>query len=73
MDLSLTSAMPSVICMISLTPQYSQLVMAVRKAKTETPGSVSKARAKSAMVGTETALQTKMASSDPSYEALTQR
>ena len=36
--------------------QYSQLVMAVRKAEMETPGSsVSKARAKSAMVGTDTA------------------
>ena len=54
--------------------QYSQLVMAVRKAETETPGSsVSKARAKSAMVETDTALQVKMASSDPSYEALTQQ
>ena len=54
--------------------QYSQLVMVMRKPETETPGSsVSKARAKSAMVGTDTALQAKMASSDQSYEALTQQ
>ena len=40
--------------------QYSQLVMAARKAETETPGSnVSKARAKSAVVGTD--LQVKVA------------
>ena len=52
--------------------QYSQLVMAARKAETETPGSnVSKARAKSTTVGTD--LQVKMASSDPPYEALTQQ
>ena len=45
--------------------QYSQLVMAVRKAETETPGSsVSEARAKSAVVGTASALQAKVASSD---------
>ena len=54
--------------------QYSQLVMAVRKAETETPGSsVSEARAKSTVVGTDAALQVKVASSDPSYEALTQQ
>ena len=54
--------------------QYSQLVMAARKAETETPGrSVSKARAKSTLMGTDTALQVKVASSDPSYEALTQQ
>ena len=54
--------------------QYSQLVMDARKADMETPGSsVSKARAKSAMVGTDTASQVKVASSDPSYEALTQQ
>ena len=53
--------------------QYSQLVMAVRKAETETPASsMSKARAKSAVVGIDTASQAKLASSDPSYEALTQ-
>ena len=52
--------------------QYSQLVMAARKAKTETPGSkVPKARAKSAVVGTES--QSKAASSDPPYEAITQQ
>ena len=44
--------------------QYSQLVMAARKAKTETPGSsVSEVRAKSAVVGTVS--HTKVASSDP--------
>ena len=54
--------------------QYSQLVMASRKAETEIPGSsVSKARAKSAMVETDTASQVKVASSDLSYEALTQQ
>ena len=53
---------------------YSQLVMAARKAETETPGSsMSKPRAKSAVVVIDTALQTKVASSDPSYEALTQQ
>ena len=51
--------------------QYSQLVMALRKAETETPGSsVSEARAKSAVVGTDTTLQVKGASSEPSYEVL---
>ena len=54
--------------------QYSWLVMAVRKAETETPrSSVSEARTKSAVVGTDTALQVKVASSEPSYEALTQQ
>ena len=54
--------------------QYSQLVMAVRNAEKETPGSsVSKARAKYAMVGTDTASQVRVASSDLSYEALTQQ
>ena len=54
--------------------QYSQLVMAARKAETETPGnSVSEARAKSAVVGTASASQVKVASSDPPYEALTQQ
>ena len=52
--------------------QYSQLVMAARKAETETPGSnVSEARSKSAMVGT--ASQAKVASSDPPYKALIQQ
>ena len=52
--------------------QYSQLVMAARKAKTKTPGSnVSEARAKSAAVGTDSKF--KGASSDPSYEAITQQ
>ena len=46
--------------------------MAARKAETETPnGSVSEARAKSAVVGTNS--QAKVASSDPPYEALTQQ
>ena len=52
--------------------QYSQLVMAARKAKTETLGSgVSEASAKSAVVGTYS--QSKMVNSDPSYEAITQQ
>ena len=52
--------------------QYSQLVMAARKAKDETPCSnVPKARAKSAVVATES--QAKAASSDPPYEAITQQ
>ena len=54
--------------------QYSQLVMAVKKAETETPGSsVSEARAKTAVMGTASALQVKVATSDPPYEALTQQ
>ena len=54
--------------------QYSQLVMAARKAETETPrSSVSEARAKSTVVGTASALQAKVASSDPPYEALNQQ
>ena len=52
--------------------QYGQLVMAARKVETETPGSnVSGARAKSAVVGTNS--QAKVASSDPPYEALTKQ
>ena len=48
--------------------------MALRKAETETPGSsVTEARAKSTVVGTDTNLQVKGASSEPSYEALTQQ
>ena len=54
--------------------QYSQLVMASRKAETETLGSsVSEARVKSAVVGMDTAFQAKRASSEPSYEACTQQ
>ena len=52
--------------------QYSQLVVAVRKAKTEKPGrSVSEVRAKSAVVGTDS--QPKVASSHPPYEVITQQ
>ena len=52
--------------------QYSQLVMAARKAKTETPrSSVSEVRAKSAVV--EIKSQSKTASSKPPYEAVTQQ
>ena len=52
--------------------QYSQFVMAARKAKTETPGSsVSEVRAKSAVVGTD--LEPKVARSDPPYKAITQQ
>ena len=50
--------------------QHSQLVMAVRKAETEIPGSsVSEVRAQSAVVGTDS--QPKDASSAPPYEAMT--
>ena len=52
--------------------QYSQLVMAVRKAITETLGGVvPEARAKSAVVELEA--QPKVASSDQSYETITQQ
>ena len=54
--------------------QYSQLVMASRKAEMETHGSsVSKDRAKSAIVGANTDLAEAKASSKPSYEAITQQ
>ena len=46
--------------------------MAARKAKTETPGSsVSEARAKSAIAGTDS--QSKMVNPDPSCETITQQ
>ena len=52
--------------------QWSKLVMAARKAETETPeSSVSEARAKLAVVQLET--QPKVASSEPSYEAIMQQ
>ena len=52
--------------------QYSQLVMAARKAKSETPGgSVPEARAKSAVVKLEA--QPKVASSDQLYAPITQQ
>ena len=52
--------------------QYSQLVMAARKAETETPSSnVSEARAKSTVVGTDSLA--KVVSSDPPYGTLTQQ
>ena len=54
--------------------QYSQLVMAERKAETETLGSsVSEARAKSTVVGIAPGLQAKVANSDQPYEAVTQQ
>ena len=54
--------------------QHSQLVMASRKTEAKTPGSsVSETRAKSAVMGMDTASQAKGASSEPSYEALTQQ
>ena len=53
--------------------QYSQLVMASRKAETETlRSSVSEVRDKSAVVGADTDLAETKASSEPSYEAITQ-
>ena len=54
--------------------QYSQLVMASRKAEIETLGiDVSKGRAKSAIAGTNTDLAESRASSEPSYKAITQQ
>ena len=54
--------------------QYSQLVMASRKAETETlGGSVPEVRAKSTVVGTDTDSEVKGDSSEPSYEAITQQ
>ena len=57
-----------------LDSQYSQLVMASRKVETETLGSsVTKGRSKSAVVGANTDLAEAKASSEPSYEAITQK
>ena len=54
--------------------QYSQLVMASRKAETETLGSgVSDSRAKFTIAGTNTDLAKSKASSEPSYKAITQK
>ena len=54
--------------------QYSQLVMASRKAETETLGiGVSEGRAKSAIAGTITDLAESKASSEPSYKAIIQQ
>ena len=54
--------------------QYSQLVMASRKAEPETlRSSVSEVRAKSAVVGADMNLAEAKASSEPSYEAITQQ
>ena len=62
------------LCYLHDTPnlQYSQLVMAARKAETETPGgNMLDARAKSAVVRSDS--KSKGTSSDPSYEAITQQ
>ena len=54
--------------------QYRQLVMASRKAETETLGSsVSEVRAKSTVVGADTDSHVNRISSEPSYEAITQQ
>ena len=54
--------------------KYSQLVMASRKAETETlRSSMSELRSKSVIVRTDTDLQIKGVSSEPSYEAITQQ
>ena len=54
--------------------QYSQLVMALRKAEKETLGrSVSEIRAKATVVGTDTDSQVKGASYEPSYVTITQQ
>ena len=64
-----TSAMPFGYLYDKPDSQYSQLIKALRKAETKTLGS----RAKSAVVGEDTdSLKTK-ASSEPSYEAITQQ
>ena len=57
-----------------LDDQYSQLVMASRKAETETLGSsVSEVRAISGVVGAASDVTETKASSEPSYEAITQK
>ena len=54
--------------------QYSQLVMASRKAEMETLGiGVSEGRTKSAIAGTNTDLAKSKASSEPCYKAITQQ
>ena len=54
--------------------QYSQLVIASRKAETETlRSSMSEVRAKSVVVGADTDLEEAKASSEPSYETITQQ
>ena len=54
--------------------QYSQLVIASRKAETETLRSgVSEVRAKSAVLGADTGSAEKKASSEPLHEAITQQ
>ena len=51
--------------------QYSQLVMALRKAETETlRSSESEVRAKSAVVGADTDSLEKKSSSEPLYEVI---
>ena len=50
--------------------QYRQLVMAVRKAETETPGN-GEVRTKSAVA--DLSSHSKIASSDPPYEGITQQ
>ena len=62
------------LCCLYGTPnlQYSQLVMATRKAKTETSGGdVSEAKAKSAVVETDS--KSEGTRFDPSYEAINNR
>ena len=74
MGLNPISIMPFAISVINLTPNIAQLVMALRKAETETLGSsVSEVRAKSAVVGADTDSLEKKAISKPSYEAVTQQ
>ena len=54
--------------------QYSQLIMASRKAETETlRSSVSKVRAKSAVVGVDTDSSEEKAGSQPLYEGIMQQ
>ena len=66
--------LPNALCYLYDKPdsQYSQLLMALRKAETETLGSsVSEVRAKAAVVGADTDSPEKGASSEPSYEVIT--
>ena len=70
----LKSDIHNTLCYMYDTPnlQYSQLVIAARKAETETPGSdASGTRAKSAVVEIDS--KSEGTSFDPSYEAITQQ
>ena len=68
--------LPNTLCYLYDKPdsQYSQLVMALRKAETETLGSsVSEVRAKSAVVGADIDSLEQKVSSEPLYETFMQQ